>query len=100
MARIDTDDLISIANASRLGVSALAREAEEGRERVLLRNGTPVAAIVGIERFEGLQRAEDDLLDLSLVAARMMLTGPERHSLDEILDQFGYSRDELRDLAE
>lgn len=100
MARIDTDDLISIANASRLGVSALAREAEQGRERVLLRNNTPVAAIVGIERFEGLQRAEDDLLDLSLVAARMMLTGPERHSLDEILDQFGYSRDELRDLAE
>lgn len=100
MARIDTDDLISIANASRLGVSALAREAEQGRDRVLLRNATPVAAIVGIERFERLQRAENDLLDLSLVAARMATTGPERYSLDEILDRFGYRRDRLRALPE
>ncbi len=100
MALVDTDDLISIANASKVGISALVRDAEEGRDRVVLRNNRPVAAVVGIERLEQWKRAEDDLLDVSLVAARMATTGPDRSSLDEILTRFGYTRDQLRDLPE
>ncbi len=100
MARVDTSDLISIANANKLGLSALAREAEEGRDRILIRNNKPVAAVVGIDRLERWQQAEDDLLDITLVAARMATTGPERYSLDDVLAQFGYTRDELRDLPE
>lgn len=100
MALVDTDDLISIANASKLGLSALAREAEEGRDRILLRNNQPVAAVVGIDRLERWQQAEDDLLDIALVAVRMATSGPERISLDDVLERFGYTRDQLRDLPE
>jgi prevent-host-death family protein len=100
MAVVDTADLISISEAARLGVSALVREAEEGHERVVLRNNKPVAAVVGMERLERLQQLEDDLLDISLAAARMMTSGPERVTLDEVLAHFGYTREQLAALPD
>jgi prevent-host-death family protein len=100
MAIIDTADLISISEANRLGVSGLVREAEAGHEQVVLRNNKPVAAVVSIKRLEQLQQLQEDLLDFSLVAARMLSTGPQRHSLDEVLAQLGYTRDALKDLPE
>lgn len=100
MAIVDTADLISISDANKLGVSRLVRHAEEGHEQVVLRNNRPVAAVVSMERFEQLQRLEEDLLDASLAAARMLTTGPRRHSLDDVLAQFGYTREQLRDLPE
>ncbi len=48
MARVDTANLISISEASKLGVSKLARDAASGREQILLRNNKPVAAVIGI----------------------------------------------------
>lgn len=92
--------MLSISDASKLGVSALIREAEAGRERVLLRNNKPVAAVVSMQRLEELEQLEEDLLDFSLAAARMLTTGADRHSLDEILAQFGYTREQLRELPE
>ncbi len=100
MPRIDTDDLISISDANKLGISALIREAEAGHERVVLRNNRPVAAVVSMERLERLQALEEDLLDVALAAARMLTAGPERHGLDEVLTRFGYTREQLRDLPE
>ncbi len=100
MALVDTADLISISDASKLGVSALVREAEAGHEQVVLRNNKPVAAVVSMKRLEQLQQLQEDLLDVSLAAARMLTTGPDRHSLDEVLGQFGYSREQLLDPPE
>jgi prevent-host-death family protein len=100
MAFIDTADLISITDASRLGISALIREAESGHEQVVLRNNKPVAAVVSMERLEQLQRLEEDLADVSLAAARMLTTGPARHSFDEVLERLGYTRDQLHDLPD
>jgi prevent-host-death family protein len=100
MAMVDTTALISISDAAKLGVSALVRAAEEGHEPVLLRNSKPVAAIVSIERLDRLQQLEDDLMDASLVAARVLTTGPGRHSLDEVLTRFGISREQLADLPD
>jgi prevent-host-death family protein len=100
MAKVDTEDLISISEAAKVGIPALVRAAEEGHERVLLRNGKPVAAIVSIERLDQLQQLEDDLWDASLVAARMLTTGPDRHSLDEVLAQFGFTREQLASLPD
>ena len=94
MAFVETHDPISIANASRLRVSALVREAETGKDHIVPRNNQPVAAVVGIARLEQWQRTEDDLLGVSLVAARMATTGPERSSLDEVLTEFGFTRDQ------
>lgn len=100
MAIVDTADLISISEANKIGISALIREAEAGHEQVVLRNNIPVAAVVSIERLDQLQQLEDDLIDVSLAAARMLTTGSARHSLDEVLAQFGFTRDQLRNLAE
>ena len=100
MAQIDTANLLSISEANKRGISALVREAEKGHEQVVLRNNKPVAAVVSMERLEQLQNLEDDLLDISLATARMLTTGPKRHTLDDVLEQFGYSREQLRDLDE
>ena len=100
MATIDTSDLISVGEASKMGVSGLIRDAEAGHERIVLRNNKPVAAVVSIEHLEDIQRLEDELADLALVAARMVTTTGEVHSLDEILERFGYTRDELQDDAD
>lgn len=97
MPLIDTEDLISISEANKLGISALVREAEAGHERVLLRNNRPVAAVVSMARLEWLQALEEDLPNVSLAAARMLTAGPERHGLDEVLARFGYTRRQLRD---
>ena len=100
MALVDTAALISISDASKLGVSALVREAEAGHDQVVLRNNKPVAAVVSMKRLEQLQKLQEDMLDVSLAAARMLTTGPRRHSLDEVLAQLGYTREQLRDLPE
>lgn len=100
MALVDTANLISISDASKLGVSALVREAEEGNEQVVLRNNKPVAAVVSMKRLEQLQELQENLLDVSLAAARMSTSGAHRHTLDDVLAQFGYTREQLRDLPD
>ena len=100
MAAIDTEDLISVTEANRLGLSALIRDAEQGRTRIVLRNNRPVAAVVSMQRLEQLDALLDDLLDLTLANARTLTAGPERHSLDEVLARFGYTREQLRELPE
>jgi prevent-host-death family protein len=95
MATIDTEDLISISDASKLGLSALVREAEEGHDRILVRNNKPVAVLMSVERFERFQQALDDLIDITLAEARMLTAGSKRYSLDEVLERFGYTREEL-----
>ncbi|HVA90872.1 MAG TPA: prevent-host-death family protein [Chloroflexota bacterium] len=99
MAHIDTADLLSITDANKRGISGLARDAEQGLDRVLLRNNKPVAAVVSMRRLEQIEQLEEDLLDISLAMARSLTTGAERRSLDQVLTQFGFSRDDLRDLA-
>ena len=100
LPKVDTQDLISISEAAKLGVSGLVRAAEAGHEQVVLRNNKPVAAVVSIERLEELQQLEEDITDVSLAVARMLTTSSHRHSLDDVLAQFGYSREQLRDLPE
>lgn len=100
MALVDTANLISISDASKLGISALVREAEAGNDQVVLRNNKPVAAFVSMKRLEQLQQLQDDLLDISLAAARALTAGPGRHSLDEVLATFGFTRDQLHDPVE
>jgi prevent-host-death family protein len=79
-------------------VSGLVREAESGHEQILLRNNKAVAAVISVERLDELQELEDALVDVSLAVARMLTTGPDRHSLDDVLARFGYTRDELSEV--
>jgi len=96
MTTIDTNSLLSISEASQKGVSALIRAAEEGRDQVLLRNNKPVAAVVSMRRLDEEQQLREDLADVTMLAARMLTTDGKVASLDEVLDRFGFTRDELR----
>lgn len=98
MALVDTSDLISISDASKLGVPGLVQAAEDGHEHVLLRDNKPVAAVVSIARLEQLQQLEDDMIDVSLSVSRTLTTGADRHSLDDVLARFRYTRDQLREM--
>jgi prevent-host-death family protein len=96
MAKVDTRALISISEANGLGISRLVRDAEQGKEPVLLRNNKPVAVVVGMQRFEELEQLEEDLLDIALAAARVQTDDGRRVSLDDILGHYGYTREQLR----
>ena len=50
---------------------------------------------MSVERYERLQELQDDLIDITLVAARMLTTSGKRYTLDEVLDHFGYTREEI-----
>lgn len=100
MAVLDTDEVISVTEASDLGVSKLVRVAEDGSRRFIFRNNRPVAVVLGMDEYEAVQHTQDDLEDLALAAARMLTASDKRIPLSEILDQYGFSREELLALAE
>lgn len=92
----DTDDLISVSDASKRGVSSLINEAESGRQRIVLRNNKPVAAVVSMESVERLSRLdelEDDLRLLSVALARTVVDDGRRHILEDVAAEFGVDLD-------
>jgi prevent-host-death family protein len=93
--KINMEDLISVTEASRQGVSKLVSEASAGRDLVLIRNNKPAAAIVGIEKLERLQRMEEDVKLLALAVVRAATDTGERVSLDDAAARFGIDLDEL-----
>jgi PHD/YefM family antitoxin component YafN of YafNO toxin-antitoxin module len=95
MPTLDTKELISVTEAGRLGVSALVKVAERGEQRVLMKNNKPVAAVIGIETLERNEELEERLLDVSLALTRLLATSERRHSLDDVLDRFGFTREDI-----
>ena len=53
-----------------------------------------------MEASEHLQQFDDDLADLALAEARVLTDSGERFSLDEVLERFGYTREQLRALPD
>ncbi len=95
---VDTQDLISVTEASNRGVSRLIQDAAQGRTQVVLRNNKAVAAVVGIEAIERLARLdelESDLRLLSVALARTVTDSGRRYSLDEVAAEFGVDLDAL-----
>jgi len=97
MPQIDTQDLISISDANKIGISGLVKAAEQGEQRVLLRNGKAVAAVIGIDALQRAEELEDRLLDVSLGLTRLLTASERRHSLDDVLDRFGFTREGLEE---
>lgn len=94
----DTNDLISITDIGRVGVSSIINEAADGRNRVVLRNNRPVAAIVGIDamqRLQDLDEREEDLRLLALAIARNATDSGRRYGLREVAERYGFDFDEL-----
>ena len=92
---INMDDLISVTEANRQGVSKLVSEASSGRELILIRNNKPAAAIVGIEKLERLQRLEEDIKLLTVALVRSATDTGERVALADAAARFGIDLDEL-----
>ena len=95
MPKVDTKDLISVSEANKIGISGLVKAAEQGEQRVVIRNGKPVAAVVSIESLQRAEELEERLLDVSLALTRLLTADHRRHSLDDVLDRFGFTREEL-----
>lgn len=98
--KVDTNDLISVTEASNKGISKLVNEANEGRDLVLLKNNKPAAAIVGIDKLARLQSVEDAEEDLQLFAiavVRAVTDTGKRVSLEDAAVRFGVDLDSLDD---
>jgi antitoxin (DNA-binding transcriptional repressor) of toxin-antitoxin stability system len=95
MPTVDTKELISVSEAGKIGLSALVKAAERGEQRVLMRNNKPIAAVIGIDALERTEELEERLLDVSLALTRLLTTDERRHSLDDVLDRFGFTREDL-----
>ena len=95
--RLELKELISVTEAGRLGISALVKAAEQGEQRVLMKNNKPVAAVVGIETLERAEELEERILDVSLALTRLLTTEERADSLDDVLDRFGFTREDLEE---
>ncbi|HEY2766417.1 MAG TPA: type II toxin-antitoxin system Phd/YefM family antitoxin [Pseudonocardiaceae bacterium] len=95
---INTDDSLSVTEASNRGVSRLIRDATNGRTQYVLRNNRVVAAVVGVDDIERLQRLDElegDLRLLSVALARTVTDSGRRHNLDDVAATFGTDLDTL-----
>jgi prevent-host-death family protein len=88
-------EVYSVTEASLRGVARLVKDAESGAELIVERHGTPVAALVSIERFHHYRAIEEELRDLALITARVLTDDGTRVSLDDAIRAFGFDRSEL-----
>lgn len=98
--KIDTDDLISVSDANRRGISRLVADAEAGHHQVIIRNNKPAAVIAGLDTLHRLNRIDEEEADLRLLTIALLRTVTdtgERYSLDDLLIRDGVTRAELQD---
>jgi len=88
-------ETLTVSQATERGVSAILRQARDGQPLIVEKHGIPVAAVVGISRFEELEELERDLRSASLVLARLASDNGMRSTLDEVLASLGFDREIL-----
>jgi prevent-host-death family protein len=87
--------VVSVSEATALGVAGLVRAAEQGEDVFVSRRGRPVAVMVSVDRLDRLRDLESDLRDVALVMARSASDTGSRIGLDEAIAALGFSRKEL-----
>jgi len=95
---VDHNNIVGISEANKRGLSKLVADAEGGRDLLLMRGSTPAAVLVSVERMNTLSRLEaleEDLGLLALALVRTVTDDGSRISLDDLLDEFGLTREEL-----
>lgn len=88
-------ETLTVSQATERGVSAILRQARDGQPLIVEKHGIPVAAVVGISRFEELEELERDLRSASLVLARLASDNGKRSTLDAVLASLGFDREIL-----
>lgn len=86
---------LSVTEAAQRGVAGLVAEAEQGADLIVTRRNKPVAVIVGIDRLNELEAAASDLYDLALVMSRAATDSGRRTSLEDVLEAYGLTVDDL-----
>jgi prevent-host-death family protein len=92
MAMTNSREEISVTAASARGIARLVADAAHGSEVVVTRHGRAVAAVVGIEQLDGLERLRADLRDLALVVGRTAADDGRRTRLDDVSAAFRAGR--------
>lgn len=93
---VKIEDIVSITEVSK-NVSRHISEAADGHTIVVIKNGQPCAAIVGIDtakRLSHLNEAEEDLRLWTLALVRTVTDTGERYDLDDVAREFGVDLDE------
>ncbi len=99
---VSSENILAISDASKHGFSKLVAEAEGGRDLLFMRGSKPAAALVSVKRMDELARLEaleEDLGLLALALVRSVTDNGNRTSLDEVLQRFGLTREELADVG-
>jgi antitoxin (DNA-binding transcriptional repressor) of toxin-antitoxin stability system len=91
---------ISVTEAARRGIAELIVDAERGLDLIVMREGRPVAAVVGITRLHEIEQTTADLSDLAAVLVRSAMDEGRRTSLDDVLDAFGQTPESLAALPD
>ncbi|MGH3544591.1 MAG: hypothetical protein ACRDPW_01460 [Mycobacteriales bacterium] len=97
---VNTNDLISVSEASQLGVSKLISNASEGRAQVVIKNNKVVAAVIGTAAMEQLQKLDEleaDLRILSIALARTVTDSGRRYSLSTVAHKLDIDLDLVDD---
>jgi PHD/YefM family antitoxin component YafN of YafNO toxin-antitoxin module len=102
VAKVDTDRIISITDAGKIGLAAVMADAEEHGYTIIARRNSLEAAVIPMDRYSALQEAErrwrqdyEESRDWMLTISRILTDDGDRTSFDDVLAKFGYTREEL-----
>lgn len=88
---ISSDEMLSVTDAGKRGMSSLVNAASEGHRFVVMRNNKPAAVITDVETVERLDRIDDieeDLRLLSIAVVRSATGRGERRTLEDVAAEF------------
>jgi PHD/YefM family antitoxin component YafN of YafNO toxin-antitoxin module len=94
---VDTDQMISVSDASRNASRLFKSAAEDSKVFVVMNGSKPTAVISGLDNLDRLNRIdelEEDLRLFSLAIVRMFTDDGERHDLDDVAAEFGIDLNE------
>ena len=80
--------MLSVTEASARGIARLVADAAHGTEVLVTRHGRPVAAVVGAEHLDELDRLVADLRDLALVIGRAAADDGRRTPFEDVVEAF------------
>ena len=88
-------EFLTVTEASLRGISSIVNEAGKGHDLVVQNHGKPVAAVIGMRRFDQLKELERDLQSIALVLTRFATDDGTRLGFDEVITSLGFNRKEL-----
>lgn len=86
---------ITVTEATQMGVSGICAAAEEAQVIHVERHGKPFGVVLSPSYYEELENLREDLLDTVLITSRMATHDGTTVSLDDLIEEFGFNKEEL-----